>query len=529
MTTLRRYTNVTVGAVGEQIIKLIEIYYPQASQLYVTSAYRNESGSHHIGLTWNGSPTAAVDLGAYDDPAPNSLDQADMRDVARWLEENFGDLLAELIHTTPYADDNGFYRTYGKRSTFSKATQDAHLNHVHVAFSAVSIAEAFKRAQTRWGTGFPLPDSTPIPVNNWKTLHLIDIASYQDGIDLAGVQRAGFNAVNIKTGQGLWYEYNNAKKYADEAKRLGMEICTFHWIDNSGSGRAQADYAFRLIQRMGGPANWAHQCDCEDNATFEIWRDYCLRMQELTGRPVINYTGDWWWTARKWQGANITPYLWAAPNDGYLSGYPGDTSPHWRAGYGGWTDYAAIQYSVSPIPGVFSRNVSKTAIRDQKVWEALTGKSINPSPQPVPITPIDEDEDDMLAIKYDVPINVGDIYTDTIAPVGVGAVPWGQAWFNLSVNMFGKKAAFRITIYDANEKILWDSPKTTIGDKQVEYTELNSNRLFNFEISKGARSMSIERLACRVPEEDVLTLKDAEGNPKIKKMSVSIESMRRQG
>jgi len=61
--------------------------------------------SHHYGLSYRGSPTAAIDIGAGGYPAGS----AKMRDVARWLYDNFADYTVELIHTTPFRDDNGFY------------------------------------------------------------------------------------------------------------------------------------------------------------------------------------------------------------------------------------------------------------------------------------------------------------------------------------------------------------------------------------------------------------------------------------
>jgi hypothetical protein len=118
--------------------------------------------------------------------------------------------------------------------------------------------------------------------------------------------------------------------------------------------------------------------DTESTATEAICRGYAERMQTLLGRPVALYTGDWWWTAkgRNWNGAAITPYLWSAPNAGYLGSYPGDASPHWHAGYGGWADLSVMQYAVAPLslPGGKrgTIDVSKSAIRTETVWRDLT-------------------------------------------------------------------------------------------------------------------------------------------------------------
>jgi hypothetical protein len=209
------------------------------------------------------------------------------------------------------------------------------------------------------------------------TLHLLDIASYQAGMDLAVAKRAGWDLVNIKTSEGRSYTHTAAKSWADKARALGMGISTFHWVDGSASGKEQADRAYSLLKQInGGSADGiAHQADVEDDASWTIVRDYVNAMQDHLGRNVVLYTGDWWWMdkARRWDGGSLTPYVWAAPNAGYLSAYPGDASSHWHAGYGGWGDYSILQYAVSPISGAGGGNVSKSAIRDHGVWAALTG------------------------------------------------------------------------------------------------------------------------------------------------------------
>lgn len=215
------------------------------------------------------------------------------------------------------------------------------------------------------------------------TLFLVDVASYQAGISLAAVQAAGFGAVNVKLSQGNWYTHTAAGSYVDAARALGMAVSTFSWIDNSASGAEQAAYAYRAMQAAGGPDGMAHQVDCEDTAqaaTYTIWRDYVSWWQDKLGRHVTAYTGDWWWQPRGWDGAALTPYLWAPPNSGYLAAYPGDTSSAWRAGYGGWDTLSLLQYAVSPITNAGGGALSKTAIRDPAVWAALTGRKPVPGP-----------------------------------------------------------------------------------------------------------------------------------------------------
>lgn len=210
------------------------------------------------------------------------------------------------------------------------------------------------------------------------TAYLVDLASYQHGINLAALKAAGYTRVNIKLTQGSWYVNPYIAEFVDGARANGLDVCTFHWLDGRSSGAAQANYCLAQMDRFGLRYGTAHQVDCEDTehpASWIIWRDYVNAMQNTLGRHVINYTGDWWWPAHMGgnNGAAITPYLWAAPNHGYDPAYPGDDSPDWQANYGGWGQYSALQFAVGPLSGVGGGDLSKTAFRDPHVWTALTG------------------------------------------------------------------------------------------------------------------------------------------------------------
>jgi hypothetical protein len=212
------------------------------------------------------------------------------------------------------------------------------------------------------------------------TEYLLDIASYQGDLTLADVQRAGFSAVNLKIshGVGLRSVHPNLAGYAAGALVRGLGICTFHYLTGENSGAAQATYAYQRLLELGLVDGTAHQADVEAaSVTERIVAEYVTTMQALLGRPIIVYTGDWYWASRGWRGSALTPYLWAAPNDGYPGHYPGDTSSAWTAGYGGWSTLAVMQYAVEPLrypDGTAGTiKVSKSAVRDPQVWAALTG------------------------------------------------------------------------------------------------------------------------------------------------------------
>ncbi len=218
----------------------------------------------------------------------------------------------------------------------------------------------------------PSPPVTAPPAPS-SFLYLIDLASHQEGIDLAAAKAHGVEVVNIKTSEGVGYKWSRAKEYADVARSLGLSLSTFHWLDSSGTGTQQARIAYELMKWVGNGSTdgIAHQCDCEDDASYQQYAEYMTEMQRLLGRPVYTYTGDWWWVQRGWNGRDFSPFLMAAANEQAYSGYHGYPHESWTAGYGGWNELSALQFAVTPIPG-FAGNVSRTMFK-KSAWYALTG------------------------------------------------------------------------------------------------------------------------------------------------------------
>ena len=214
------------------------------------------------------------------------------------------------------------------------------------------------------------------------TIHIADIASYQAGITSAQLWVAGIDGINVKTSHGVGQRtvHARADQYVREARAAGKKLSCFHWLTGDASGVAQADYAYRQMALLGlNVPGVVVVVDIEATSgsvggipDVSIYHDYIERMRALLGRPIVTYTGDWWQETHGWlvASADRSPWLWAAPNDGYQAAYPGDTSPLWDAGYGGWAELAVMQYRVSPIAGI---DVSQSAVRSDDIWADMTG------------------------------------------------------------------------------------------------------------------------------------------------------------
>lgn len=213
------------------------------------------------------------------------------------------------------------------------------------------------------------------------TLFVADVATYQGALSLDALRAAGFAAVNLKISHGL----TRRSVHPDVGAYLPMAASCFHWLTGDADGARQAEYAYEQMTWLG-LGRVAHVVDVEGTTshvggepTERIYRDYLARFTELLRRPVVTYTGDWWQAAHPWLTSSPeSPWLWAAPNAGYLPEYPGDASQAWSAGYGGWDDLSVMQYRVGPVTGI---DVSQSAVRDPDRWIQMTGAAMSYAPQ----------------------------------------------------------------------------------------------------------------------------------------------------
>lgn len=186
-------------------------------------------------------------------------------------------------------------------------------------------------------------------------LYLVDAHNdYQAGLNIEQVAREGYSALLVKATQGAT-GYTAAGAFDDwirRARASGMIAGAYHWL-TSASASAQLDHYLRRLDAVGGPAGLLCAVDVEDTEnppTRSILADFADGFRRRTGgHPLLLYTGAWWWKPRGWNGAGITPYLWASR---YVSGsgygsqlYSRVPESWWTPGYGGWGQATILQFS----------------------------------------------------------------------------------------------------------------------------------------------------------------------------------------
>ena len=118
----------------------------------------------------------------------------------------------------------------------------------------------------------------------------IDIASYQEQLNLQSAKNAGVQAVIIKATQGNNYKNPCLQKHVDQAKQLGLNFGLYHYYDKKyGTAEQQAEYFCNTIKGLG--YNIIPVLDFEEAAQIDKvnnihrFMDYCTKALGVT--PIL--------------------------------------------------------------------------------------------------------------------------------------------------------------------------------------------------------------------------------------------------
>ena len=189
------------------------------------------------------------------------------------------------------------------------------------------------------------PATEPVEAETPR-LNVIDIASYQSGLDLTKVKVDG---VIIKATQGTTYVNPCCNKHYAQAKQTGILRGLYHYASGVGAA-AEADAFVRNIQGYIGDALLALDWEGAQNAAFgkndvQYCKTFLDRVYAITGvRPLI-YMSKSVCRAHDWSSVAKDYGLWVAQ---YASMDPtGFQANPWtdNKGYGAWKYPAIYQYS----------------------------------------------------------------------------------------------------------------------------------------------------------------------------------------
>lgn len=138
-------------------------------KLYWTAAKDGDHGPrswHYANLYYQGSRGAALDLASPMNEQGQRAMQAASRALIRYAR-----FYVELIHSTPFSDDNGFYVNDGRLVPGSFYNEPgAHLSHIHVAMTEAQCHAMLAALGQSPGTGGGLPPFSlkwPLPAGHY--------------------------------------------------------------------------------------------------------------------------------------------------------------------------------------------------------------------------------------------------------------------------------------------------------------------------------------------------------------------------
>lgn len=200
-----------------------------------------------------------------------------------------------------------------------------------------------------------------------------DLSSFQAGVNLGAVRRAGHSFVIVKASQGVNYTNPYFATHVAQAKAVGLIASAYHFLDGS-DGRAQGQHFVATLVRAGVmPGSVRVWADFEaypsSNPTHAVLHTF-LQTVEAAGYTTGIYSASFYWDPMPGTWGCTTcaqKPLWQAA---YSSRRPNPLQPWTRAALWQFTDRSPT------VPG-YSLDMSVTD--DLAVFAV-------PQPKPAPIT-----------------------------------------------------------------------------------------------------------------------------------------------
>ncbi|MCX2931187.1 GH25 family lysozyme [Mycobacterium sp. CVI_P3] len=279
MTAVRRDPGVLTDVLGDRMAKFLERY-PKAGEISIASGKDGAHGalSHHYGLHYLGSPTAALDVTA--------ADKEKRRDFAKWLYDNYSDHTVELIHSSRTADGGGFYVKNQKRypggGIYGGPEAIDHYDHVHWATSADLLQDLERPAgeQPAIAAADIPQDVAPVSPAPGEPADLVGIANtapvwgwdasnldWERGpMDLVAAQGDGISFFTHKATEGGDWKDSHYKDALDRARAAAIPVLgTYHYL-KPGDIEAQVKFWMDYVDEQTPwwkTVPWIWQIDAE--------------------------------------------------------------------------------------------------------------------------------------------------------------------------------------------------------------------------------------------------------------------------
>lgn len=224
-------------------------------------------------------------------------------------------------------------------------------------------------------------------------MKIIDIASHQEGLDLA---RINFDGVVVKATESTNYINPICDRHFRQAGDLGKKRGVYHYAGNSGQRRlgdprAEAEYFVRHTEGYIGKGLFV--LDFEEETHRKDWAGvWVSRFRELTGVNPLIYVSESPLISGNWPAHVLDCGLWVAKYRDMAHDYNWDMSTAGnKPASGQWPFYAMWQWTSSGRLDGYNGNLDLNEFYgDGSTWDAyaaVNGQRPAPNPQPQPTPP----------------------------------------------------------------------------------------------------------------------------------------------
>ncbi len=210
-------------------------------------------------------------------------------------------------------------------------------------------------------------------------------------LDAALAKQEGMCAVSAKASQGIGFVDGLFAANWAAAKAAGLPTMAYHFLDQTGSGQAQAQHFAGVVQTVCGGLGVPLMLDWEaDNGQIPaaaVVDDFLAELAVLAPHaPVSVYTAAW---VAASAGVSVRAsrcgLIWPnyVPGAGNPRQIVAGVTPGWFQPFSGWTAYTARQYTSSAAVA----NISPCDVNvcfDQAAFDRLFTVTAPPSPKPRP-------------------------------------------------------------------------------------------------------------------------------------------------
>lgn len=228
----------------------------------------------------------------------------------------------------------------------------------------------------------PIPAPQPVPTPSPAFATGIDVSHWQGVMEWTKAKQAGVSFAFIKASDGGSAVDSQFANNWKGAKAMGILRGAYHFFRNGADPLAQANLFVRTLGSDVGELPPVMDFEDADSAPdLPAARIFLDRVQQLTGRKPIIYTGAWYWNAKRFDNV-----AWAKDFDLWAAAYQMN-APILPLDWQKWTFWQYSGTGLGPTYGALAGDIDldrfNGTLDDLRAYSmTVTGGAPAPTPMP---------------------------------------------------------------------------------------------------------------------------------------------------